>query len=155
VYPVDGGRGLACRARNLVVNATSFMGSRPPSGESRHESYLPQGNPGSVQLQCRRPHSPRQTDALGSAADKRPGITDRQLQSEQLPWFKSAVQQVEPAVLQARCSSSGGEVISHPVMFVSRLDPTNPYHHTQVHGHTRLFLVSGWGCSGATTWGCL
>lgn len=137
LYPVDGGRGLACRARNIVVNTTAFMGSRPPSGESRHESYLPQGIAGSVRLQCRMPHSPHQTDPLGAAAaaSTGPGFTDRQLQSEQLPWFKSAVRQMEPAVLQAQCSSSRGEVISHLVMFVSRLDPTNPYHHTQVPDH--------------------
>jgi hypothetical protein len=41
------------------------------------------------------------------------------------------VQQVEPAAIQDSCSSSD-DVIRHPVMFVTRLDPTNPYHHTQV-----------------------
>jgi hypothetical protein len=146
VYPVRGGEGLACRASNIVVNTTSFMGSPPPQGESRHEGYLPKGEPGSVELQC---HMHNQTAAAASTGP----ISDRRLQREQLPWFKSAVQQMEPGVLQARCSSSGSDVVSHPVMFVTRLDPTNPYHHTQVKQRTMgLVLVCTWICWRATSW---
>jgi hypothetical protein len=152
-YPVDSGEGLACRSRNIVLNTTAFMGSPPLEGESSHAGYLPQGTPGSVQLQCRMPHltSPTATAAARAgdsdseaaaeaeaAAERRAVFMDRQLQRERLPWFKSALQQTEPSAIRDSCSS-GDDVISHPVMFVTRLDPTNPYHHTQV----RVTLCSG------------
>jgi hypothetical protein len=142
-YPVDHGSGLACRSANIVLNTTAFMGFPPPEGEPSHAGYLPRGTPGSVQLQCHMPHlttpiaqghKGRADSAAGAgpaAANRRMASMDRQLHSEQLPWFTTAVQQEEPRVIHDSCSS-GGDVISHPVMFVTRLDPTNPYHHTQV-----------------------
>jgi hypothetical protein len=66
-----------------------------------------------------------------AAPERRAVFMDRQLQSEHLPWFKSVLQQAEPSAIRDSCSSQD-DITSHPVMFVTQLDPTNPYHHTQV-----------------------
>lgn len=53
------------------------------------------------------------------------------MQGEALPWLTSAAAYEATDKVAQVCSDTAATV-THPVMFVSRLDTTNPYHHTQV-----------------------
>lgn len=123
-YPVDN-TGAACVAANLAVHAAAFMGPRVSKGEQAHHKYLPAGQPGSVQLQCSAQEESGsqlvRQDRLGSA-----------LKHEHLPWFKAATVHSHFTPGATLCSRMDTQAVRHPVMFVSRLDTTNPYHHTQV-----------------------
>lgn len=118
-YPVKQ-QGIGCLVNNLALDGYSFMGPEPPVGAAAHDAYLPIGQPGSVRLAC-------------SMVSRQPGnkaVVDN-LQQEQLPWIKKAYTQATIDEVRSVCSEQSGHITNHPVMFVSRLDATNPYHHTQ------------------------
>lgn len=132
-YPVDN-LGVTCQASNLVLNTTAFLGPHVPEGEQSHRKYLPAGAPGSVLLGC-------ELQQRGATAQPNAAQVFQFLAQESLPWFTSAPVQSQPggkSAVLGPCSGSEGTRISHPVMFVSRLDTTNPYHHTQVREHSPL-----------------
>lgn len=139
--------GLACKSRNLVLNATAFMGVPTPPGEKEHYRYLPGGIPGSVKLDCQLPHIPKHLEAAawslgfkGAALNSSlpPGLDNftANLARERTPWFTSAAARAAPGDIDAACRApsgggGGGGAVQHPVMLVSRLDPTNPFIHSQ------------------------
>lgn len=119
-YPLKN-RGLACVTTNMVLDTNSFMGSAVAFGQTDHQRYLPAGNSNSVQLSC----------SISRDA------AFQNLVHDQLPWFKQAKSVISAAQIQTSCLHA----VQHPVMFVSRLDPTNPYHHTQTLVQTFLSLA--------------
>jgi hypothetical protein len=125
-YPVEQ-RGLACSATNLVVDATALLGIADPAGSQEHSGYLPAGLPGSLHLNCQMMLSSAlsRTQTVGQAGHL------HNLEKEALPWFKRAWKGANDTSMAVHCGQAG-YVVEHPVMFVVRLDTTNPYHHTQV-----------------------
>jgi hypothetical protein len=120
-YPLQ--PGMACSSRMLVIhNATGFMGP-PARAVPGHTQFVPSGGRRSVVLSC----SP-------SAATS--GYT-----TELLPWFKSALHKVEPSAMRDLCTPGAG-LVDHPVLFVTRLDPTNPYHHMLTVLHVYMSLAA-------------
>lgn len=103
------GAGLACRTIDMVVNAAAFMGQRS-TGATTHTHFLPAGADSSVMLGCN-------MSAEAASAGH--------MSAEHLPWFKGAYAGTDD--ITARCQ--GIAVVDHPVLFVSRLDMTNVYHH--------------------------
>lgn len=134
-YPVKK-QGLGCVANNLVLDGCNFMGQGPAAGAAAHGSYIPAGRAGSVRLGC----------SINSSS---PPLVVSNLQNEQLPWLKSALTEADPAEISSNCSRHGPGRVGHPAVFVSRLDTTNPYHHTQSVIQTFLTLVAA-GKSDAT-----
>lgn len=126
-YPVRS-TGMACQSKNAVLNISSFMGPYPPVGAGEHHKYLPVGATGSLQLDCRL-LGPEDDGGHAFPSWKTIGVMG--IEKEQLPWFKSAPKQVNSQAIGEACQKTTGNVVQHPVLFVSRLDPTNPYHHTQ------------------------
>lgn len=126
-YPVKQ-QGLGCIVNNLQLNGHSFMGQGPPAGAAAHDAYVPAGNAGSVRLGCR----------LNSSSHP---VLAANLQKEQLPWLKSALSQAGTEEVVSNCTDMHDKV-DHPVVFVSRLDTTNPYHHTQSVVQTFLTLAA-------------
>jgi hypothetical protein len=124
-YPVHQ-QGVACWAENLLVNSSSFLGPKRPQGHQDHNKYVPIGTAGSVKADCHK-YSPADT-ANGTVWRTGAG---KNLQKELLPWFTSAFETTDAEAVEAACHGSS-HVVHHPVVFVTRLDTTNPYHHTQV-----------------------
>lgn len=119
-YPVR--RGLACFSRDLVLEPSAFLGVPPPAGAEGHEAYLPKGAPGSVLLGC---------DLAGGNGSSA-GVLEGNLRNDSMPWFNKAARGGEAAAVEAACGGgSGAPAVEHPVVFVARADPTNPYHFTQ------------------------
>lgn len=117
-YPVEQ-KGLACIASNLLLDGNGFMGKGPAIGAGEHSAYLPEGGSGTVNLGCR----------IKDPLNKHGAVT-QQLHTEQQPWLQKAYRQVDAESIQNQCQEPGVSH-AHPVLFISRLDPTNPYHHTQ------------------------
>ena len=141
-YPVKQ-KGLGCVATNIVVSASAFMGPPVQPGKPGHEAYVPAGAPGSVRMSCK-------LDPNGGAGDgsatSSGSVISANYNAEMLPYFKGASQTVDETELSALCrggggsaGSSSGGTVRHPVMFMSRLDPTNPYHFGQ--GFMQAFLT--------------
>jgi hypothetical protein len=143
-YP-NQGYGLACLSANLLLNASAFMGPPAPPGSAEHRAYLPAGGAGSVRLACRPPSmlpadggAPPAGAGSGAPAPSQALTVDElvrdALAKDEARWFKPpAFQQASPGEVAARCAdgAGGSGVVPHPVMFVSRLDTTNPFWWTQ------------------------
>lgn len=127
-YPVKN-EGLACVASNLLVDGHLFMGKGPSTGSQEHNAYLPEGPPNSVELGCK----------MSSADVNKTGLIGN-LQEEHQPWLKTASAHVDGDTILSHCHQAG-VAIAHPVTFISRLDPTNPYHHMQSVVQTFLTLA--------------
>lgn len=125
-YPVEH-RGLACWATNIVINASGLLGPEVPPGFQQHSKYLPAGLAGSVKFNCHM-QQPADTPA-GTRTLWQSGAGDS-LKGELLPWFKPPTAVKDADAVETHCRQDDN--IEHPVIFVVRLDPTNPYHHTQV-----------------------
>ena len=119
-YPKEN-RGLTCWTKNMLLDAHAFLGKSVTSGQPDHHKFLPIGGAGSVRLSC------NMSRLNGS----------QNLVYDRLPWFKHAYTMTTNKEIQASCV----DAIEYPVMFVSRLDPTNPYHHTQTLVQTFLSLA--------------
>lgn len=131
-YPVEH-RGLACWATNIVINASGLLGAEVPPGFQEHSKYLPAGLAGSVKFNC---HMQQPTDTpAGTRTVWQSGAGDS-LKGELLPWFKPPTAVHDADAVETYCGRS--DSVDHPVMFVVRLDPTNPYHHTQVQRQRQL-----------------
>lgn len=103
-----------CLAQNLVLtSADAFLGSKP------HQSELPQPNSGSIQLSCSR------------AVDPAVFLRGR-LQSNEgsRAWLITSPSFV-PGNDQVQGLCSGPQAVSHPVLFVLRVDPQNAFHNLE------------------------
>jgi hypothetical protein len=121
-YPYK--NGLACMSRNILLrNSTAFTG---PPGVYRDK---PDAAPGTLRVFCDKlqPGSPQY------------GALETGLTTEDIKWFTNA------ADFEAKgpedSSACGPDVLDHPILFVSRLDPTNPYHNMQSVVHVFVSLV--------------
>jgi hypothetical protein len=124
-YPVQQ-QGLACWAENLLVNSSSFLGAKRPQGHQDHKQYVPIGTAASVKADC---HKLSPADAAnGTVWSTGAG---KNIHKELLPWFTSAFDTTDAEAVKAACQGYS-HIVHHPVLFVTRLDTTNPYHHTQV-----------------------
>jgi hypothetical protein len=128
-YPVEE-RGLACWASNILVNATAFLGPKVAKGHQEHSTYAPVGLAGSVGVDC---HMYSLADAANGTVWSTGGGNN--VRKELLPWFTSALDAKNPGIVQTSCQGHA-HVVHHPVLFVTRLDTTNPYHHMQVNSLT-------------------
>lgn len=103
-----------CFARDLILTSTnSFIGNSP------HNSELPQPQPGSIHLSCNR------------TADPATFLRGR-LQSNEgsRAWLVTAPT-FGVASSQQQASCSGPQAVSHPVLFVLRVDPQNAFHNLE------------------------
>lgn len=104
--------GMACAIQNLIIEGTSFVGNGLIPGNHSHNSalhqraFVPLGTPGSVKLGCSINTLPQ--------------------------WYGHASIRVPVAAAEKLCTPGQGcTVVEGPALIVTRLDPTNIYHHME------------------------
>eukprot|EP00798_Chlamydomonas_sp_ICE-L_P002599 gene2599-30995_t len=142
-YPFD--YGMTCTAKNMVITDTDALMGQHPTGRKikDHMSYNPAGAVGSVQMDCQ--VRATQEDGLSAKAEKA-------VKSEILPWFKQAYAHASTVDIQQGCQGKLGTlVVPHPMLIVTRVDPTNPFHHMESFVHLLISLEVG--MTNVTKWG--
>eukprot|EP00798_Chlamydomonas_sp_ICE-L_P017575 gene17575-23900_t len=146
-YPYQYHYGTTCTSQNMIMtDSDMFMGSHPSGNNSPiddHKSYMSSGGFGSVRMDCQT----RLTQADGLAEQAEMAVN-----SEQLPWFKQAYRRASSVEVQEGCDGGLGTlVVPHPVLFLTRVDPTNPFHHMESLVHLLISLEVG--MSDSAVWG--
>jgi hypothetical protein len=114
--------GMACHVKDLIIEGAPFVGDGLIPGNDSHNSalhkrgFVPLGQPGSVKLGCSINTLPQ--------------------------WFRGASVQVPTSAAAKFCKHGQGcVVVSGPALIVTRLDPTNIYHHMEQYLNTFASLL--------------